>query len=831
MRSDVLRLAARTLLRDWRGGELRILALSLVVAVSAVTAVAFFTDRIDRAMSLQAAELIAADLVLETSDPPRDRIVDEARRRGLELARTVTFPSVVLSGARTQLVQVKAVDRHYPLRGRLRVAGARNEVAVDTHEVPASRHAWVDPELLLRLGLRVGDRVHLGNASFQIAQVIHYEPDRGGELFRLSPRVMINLADLRATGLVSANSRISYNTLIAGASQAIASFRGWLEPRRLPGEDVQGVRDGRPEMRAALDRANRYLGLAALVAVVVAGAAIALASRDYAARQADTSAIMRCLGATQRLVLQVYAARLLVLGLVATVVGCALGYLAQTALTELLEGWLVQQVPPPGPRPIATGLATGLLALLGFALPPVLRLKQVSPLRVLRHDLGSPTPAATMTAVFAFTALCVLLALQAQDTILAGKLLLGASVTVAGLWLASSAIIFGIRHLPVRSGAVWRNAIARLAQRSGGSILQISALAIGIAALMVLAIARVDLLDIWRATLPPHAPNHFMINIQRPELDALERLFRNYNLVIPRFFPMVRGRLVAIDGRAVGPEDYDDPRARQLIDREFNLSWSSTLQGDNKIVAGKWWGRADRAIEAFSVEAEIADTLGIALGDRLRYRIAGETIEAKVTNLRQVEWDSFNVNFFVIATPALLKAYPASLITAFYLPPGRERFITALARQFPSITVLNVAAIMRQVRTIMDRAALAVEYVFLFTLAAGLLVMYAAIQSTQRERRREAALLRALGASRRHVLKGLLVEFGAIGMAAGLLAATAASLAGYLLATQIFELPYRINPWIWFYGIAGSTVAIAIAGLLGTRKLLNQSPLLVLGRT
>lgn len=828
---NVLRLAARALRRDWRAGELPILALSLIVAIGAITAVAFFTDRIKRAMTLQASELLAADLVVETSQPTRNSLLEEARERGLRLARTVTFPSVVLSGNETQLVQVKAVDDLYPLRGRLRVTDALNRPAVSTDRIPWPGTAWVDTQLMLRLGLHTGAVLNLGNRRFEVSRVIAYEPDRGGQWFQLAPRVMINLKDLPSTGLINANSRVSYRTLLAGAPKVIQAYRQWLQPRAQPGEEIQGVRDGRPEMRAALDRAQQYLGLAALVAVLVAGAAIVLAARHYAVSQADASAIMRCLGASQRLVLQIYTWRLLMLGLLASLVGCALGYVGQMVLTALLQGWLAADIPPPGAAPIVTGMLTGILALVGFALPPILRLTHTPPLRVLRRELGDPTPAAWMTGAFAFVALCVLLVLQAGEAVLIGKLLIGAAATIAALWLTSLALILGLRHFHRHSSLAWRNGIARLARNPANSIVQITAYALGIAALLVLTIARVDLLNTWRATIRAHAPTHFMINIQPHELNALARLFSRYRLRVPRFYPIVRGRLVAINGRKVGPDDYDDPRAKRLIARDFNLSWADQLQSDNKILAGQWWGATGRHSRAFSVEMGIAKDLGIKLGDTLGYRIAGQTLQAKVTNLRHVEWETFNVNFFVIATPALLRDPSTSRIAAFYLPRQREAFITALARRFPSITVLNVKAIVTQVRTIMDRAALAVEYVFLFTLAAGLLVMYAAIQTSQQERRREIALLRALGASRGQIRLSLIAEFATVGLIAGAVAAAAASLMGYLLATQIFELPYSVDPWLWLCGIVASGAGISIAGLLGTRRLLNHSPLLVLQRS
>ncbi len=828
---ELLRLAMRLLKRDWRAGELRILALSLVVAVGAVTAVAFLADRVHRAMTLQASEILAADLVIESSSPVRPSLVDQARTQGLRIARTVTFPSVVLSANRTQLVQVKAVNERYPLRGSLRVQIDQDAPALQTDRVPAPGHVWADARLMLNLGLDLGATLKLGERRLRLSKIIDYEPDRGGQWFQLAPRVMINLKDLASTDLVNVNSRVSYRALVAGSPGAVERFRAWLEPRARPTEEIQDVRDGRPELRTALERAQQYLGLAALVAVLVAGAAIALTARHFAQSQANVSAIMRCLGASQATVLHIYTAQIMALGLVASLLGCVLGYAAQAGLIALLGGWLAQNPPPPGLAPVAAGVAVGLLSLIGFALPPILRLKQVPPLRVLRRDLGNPVPAAWVTAAFSFTTLCLLLAWQAQDATLIGWLLIGAALTVAGLWFAAFLIMLGIRQLARQiGGAVWKSGIARIARRSPLSIMQITAFALGISALLVLAIARVDLLNTWQASVPADAPTHFIINIQPSELEPLARLFRAHGMREPKFSPMVRGRLVAINDRTVGPNDYDEPRAKQLISREFNLSWAMHVQGDNKIAAGEWWGVHGKHQNAFSVETGIAETLGIELGDRLRYLIAGQAIAAPVMNLRTVAWDSFNVNFFVIATPALLQDAPASWITAFYLPPEREGMITALAQQFPGLTVFNVQALIDQVRAIMDRAALAIEYVFLFTLLAGLLVMYAAIQTNQQERRQETALLRALGASRKQIVVSLAAEFGAIGFIAGALAAIVASIAGYVLATELFELPYRINPWVWACGIGVGTVGVFAAGLLGSQRLMNQSPLLVLRR-
>ena len=825
------RMALRTLRQDWRGGEFRILAMSLALAVSSVTAVVFFTDRVQRAMETQASELLAADLVVLSSSPIRTELREKAQALGLRHASTVDFPSVIVVKDDTLLVQVKAVSPNYPLRGELRIAEKPHGEAFTTHEIPASGEVWADARLLDRFYLTAGARIELGASEFKLAKVLDYEPDRGGQLFRLAPRVMMNLQDLDTTELVSTQSRVRYRLLLAGPAQAISRYRNWFNQQRLPEEELQGIRDGRPEIRNSLERAQRYLGLAALVAVLVAGAAIALATRHYVERQMDASAIMRCLGAQQKQVTQVYALRLLFIGLAASLVGCLLGYGAQMGLASLLQGWFVKSLPQPGWGPMAIGLITGLVTLVGFALPPLWRLRQVAPLRVLRRDLDEAPPSVLATVVFAFMAIAALLVWQTGGSDMGLAMLFGAGVFLAGLWLISVILISLARRFQPPAGMVWRYGAMRLLRRQGSSVLQVSGFAVGISALLVLAVTRVDLLNLWREGLPKDAPNHFLINIQYDEQEAMAELFRSQGVITSVYYPIVRGRLVAINAQAVVPDDYTNPRAKRLLGREFNLTWTDVLPSENRIIEGRWWGEQGHHDMELSVETDIAKALGIKLGDRLRYRIAGLELEAKVTSLREVDWDSFEPNFFVIASPRMLAASPAQWMTSFYLEPGRRAVMADLARKFPSVTVIDVGTIMQQVRSLMDRAALAIEYVFLFTLAAGILVMHAAIQASQGERRQESALLRALGGSRKQVLTGLVVEFATIGLLAGFLAALVASIAGYLLATQVFGLVYQPNPWLWIWGMGGGCFGIAVAGLLGTRRVLNQSPAYVLQRS
>ena len=722
------------------------------------------------------------------------------------------------------------MKRAYPLYGELKIANDVDGVPVPARGIPKPGTVWADARLLNRFSLQTGNRIGLGESTLALTHVLAYEPDRGGQLFRLAPRVLMHMNDLADTGLVSANSRVRYRLLVAGPAEQVANYRRWLRQQVQPTERIQGLRDARPELRRALERAQKFLGLAALIAVMVAGAAMALTVRHYTERQMDASAIMRCLGAPQRLIVQIQVLRLLIIGFAASLVGGIMGYLAQMVLTDLVGGWFVDALPAPSWRPMLTGLVTGILMLAGFALAPLLRLRNVPPLRVLRRELGAAPPSTWATLLFAFAAMGVLLYWQVGGERISVRILFGAVCIILVLWALAKAALMLLNRLRLHVGLAWRHGAARLLRRKNSAALQILTLTIGITALLVLGVARVDLLTLWQEGLADDTPNHFLINIQVDEQPAMVDLFYRHNIATSAFYPLIRGRLGAINKHSVAPGDYDNPRAKRLIGREFNLTWTNYLQADNKVMAGRWWGNEGDQQDAFSVETGVADTLGIKLGDTLSYNIGGAEFSATVTSLRTVDWDSFNPNFFVIASPELLRNAPATLMTSFYLAPAQKRVITELAQRFPSVTVIDIDAIMQQLKKLMDRAALAVEFVFIFTLMAGVLVMYAAIQSSQSERHHESALFRAMGASRKQVVLGLLAEFMTIGAVAGVMAAFTATVAGYMLAEHVFELTYRPNPWLWAWGIAGGAIGIGVVGLIGTRKLLQQPPLLVLSR-
>ena len=822
---NVSRMALRALRRDWQSGELRVLAIALLIAVASVAAVGFFTDRIQQAMERKASELLGADLVVSASSPVQPGLAEEARRQGLRTAETLNFRSVVLAGETTQLAEVKAVGSGYPLRGVLQVSDRPFDPPRTVETIPGPGQVWLDERLIQTLNLKMGDPMNLGAREFRVEQVLAYEPDRAGDLFSIAPRLLMNLADLPSTELIQPGSRVDYRLLLAGEPAALEGFKTWAESRLKPSEKLQGVRDARVELRSALDRAERFLNLAALVSVILAGVGVAIAARRFAARHWDSVAILRCVGATETLIIRLFMLELLGLAALAGLAGLIVGYLAQYGLSSVL-GQLVSrtELPPPSWLPVLPALATGFITLLGFGLPPLLRLREVPPLRVLRRDLGPVNPRLLALYGPAMAATATLLVWQAGEWRLALYVCAGVAGALVVLSLAAWGLVKSLNLLRGQVGVAWRFGLANIARRGPGSAVQVVALGLGLMALLILTLVRTDLLASWRASLPPDAPNHFLINVQTHEVEGVRAFLRERDLRDVELFPMVRGRLTALNGRAVSPEDYANPRAQRLVAREFNLSWTDTLQEDNRILAGRWWTSSERGQGVASVEEGLAKELGIALGDTLRFQIAGQDLAVKVMSLRSVEWDSFRANFFVVFPSGVLENYPATWITSFYLPPDRKPVLAELVRQYPSITVLDVEALMSKVREIVDRVIAAVEYVFLFTLAAGLVVLYAAIQATQDERRFESAVLRTLGAQRRVVRQSLLAEFATLGLLAGVLAAAAATVLGYFLAEQVFDFPYQWSPWVWVLGGAAGVLGVGLAGLLGARSALNQPP-------
>ncbi|MDP1683446.1 MAG: ABC transporter permease, partial [Burkholderiales bacterium] len=740
-----MKLALRLLSRESRAGELTLMFVALVVAVAAVTTVSFFTDRVRQALTTQANQLLAADLVLISDHPIPALFEAQAIASGLSSAHTLAFPSMVIQGERNQLAEVKGVSAGYPLRGELNLSRVLFGPVEAARSGPQAGTAWADARLMQVLGLKIGEEIELGQARLTLAAVIVKEPDRAGDFFNIAPRLMLHVDDIAATSLIQAGSRVAYRLLIAGEDKALSAYRKWAETRLTRGERIEGVRDARPEIRAALERAGRYLGLAALVSAILAAVAVALASRQFVLRHLDSCAVLRCLGASQATIFRLYLIQFVILGLAASALGSLIGFGGQAGLAEFMRGRIVNDLPSPSLWPLVEGVGVGLLLLLAFGLPPLMRLKRVSTLRVLRRDLGMPKQLGLASYALGAVTVAGVLIYRAGDIKLGLYVLAGLlGVVLAGL-LLGGLLLRAIAALRSRARGVWFYGLANVGRRRASSLTQILGFALGLMALLLLTLVRGDLLASWQSSLPPDAPNRFVINIQPDQLPRLEQFFRAEKLDSPMLYPMVRGRLVAINERPVNSKDYPEVRAQRLVEREFNLSWADQLRADNRITAGSWW-RAPAASDQFSVEQGIAETLGIKLQDRLTYEIAGTRVSGRVTSLRKVDWDSMRVNFFVISPPALLQAQPATYITSFHLPTGREAVLNDLVRQFPNFTVIDVAAIMSDVRAIMERVSEAVTFVFLFTLLAGLVVLYAAVMATRDERLYEAAVMRTLGA-------------------------------------------------------------------------------------
>jgi putative ABC transport system permease protein len=818
-----LHFAWRLLKRNWRAGELRILAFAVVIAVAAVTAVGFFTDRVQSGLARQSNLLLAADLALVSDHPIGEDYMREAQRRGLSQAQTLHFPSMATHGPSSHLAEIKAVDPTYPLRGRLRIAAAENAIPQPTNAVPAPGTVWMEPRLLTLLGVHVGDDIVLGERTFKLAAVLHFEPDRGGDLFSIAPRLMMARGDVASTGLIQYGSRVTYRLLVAGDTQAVEDYRVWLNSRLQRGERIEQVSDARPEIRNVLTKARQFLGLSAMASVVLASVAMALAGMRFMARNLDACAVMRCLGASQRFILDVHLLQLVLIGLLGSVAGAALGFLAQEGLSRLLAGMVLERLPAPSWLPVLHGLLTGLSVLLGVVWPLLARLRDVPALRVLRSDLPPPSMARGLAFVPALAVIAGLMIWTAQEL----KLGLIALAGFAGFMALASLVAWfamrGLRRWSKRQAGSWRFGAVNLARHPAASIATIAGFSLGLMALLLLTLVRGDLLRSWQSTLPPEAPNRFAINIQPDQLTGLQAFFQREHLPPPTFQPMVRGRLIEINSKPVDVSKYDE-RARRLAEREFNLSWATQMQEDNRIVAGRWWTPQESGQPQLSLEQGIADTLGLHLGDRLTYDVAGQTIALNITSLRKVEWDSMRANFFAVTPPGVLDTFPASYITSFYLPPQREDVLNRLVQRFNNVTVIDVAAIIAQIRSMMDRMAYAVQFVFGFSLLAGVLVLYAALAATQDARALEYTLLRVLGARRRQMVAAMLAEFALIAALAGLVAALGASVLAWGISRYALHLPYTFNPALLAWSVGGALAVIPFAAWLGLRNTMNLPP-------
>ena len=823
--STTIGLALRQLKREFRLPEYLVLFFALILSVAAVTSVGFFANRVERAMAAQAATLLAADAVVSSPQ----RISDDVRRIAadaeLATADVTVFPSVVLNeDGDTALVSVKAVGNAYPLRGAIRLSDELYAQDYAATATPASNDVWIDPRVAGTLDIEVGDTLALGELEVRVAAFIAFEPDRSGNVFQLAPRVMMPAGDLEASGLLGDGSRARYRLLVAGTESGVDQFEQLIEALDDASLQYQNVEQGRPAVQSALVNVRKFLGLAAAVAVLLSGAAVALAARQIAERDMDTSAVMRAFGAQSRTVIYIVLMRLAAIALIAAVIGSAIGYLAQFVLSGLLAQWFVTELPSPSLLPLIGGVGSAVLALAGFCLPAITRAVDTPVVRVLRRDLPMVRPSVRLVLFSGLLAMLLLLTWLTRDIKLGAWLIVG-TVAVTGLLWGISRILIAIANR-VKS-PVWRRALEGIRRRPNSVSVQVSAYSVGLLALLLLAIVRSDVLNAWQTQIPEDAPNFFMVNVQPQEVAGVTEFLQSKGVPEPVLYPMIRGRLESINDRPIGEGGYSDEQAQRMSERDFNLSYLGAPRADNEVIAGEWWP-ADTDQPLFSVEEEFAEETGIALGDTLHFKVADKTVSGIVSNLRKVQWESFAVNFFVVGSPVALADKPASFVASLYVPDNQNSFVRDVVQQFPGVTVLEIGSMIERVTGILERAALAVQYVFVFTLVAGVLVLIAAVLASRRERFHETAILRTLGASRAYLARSMSREFLMIGLLAGLMASTIAALMAWGVVEQVMDLDYRFNAILWIIGVLAGIVGIWCAGVLVSRPVLKQSPVSVI---
>ncbi len=825
--------ALRLLWRDWRGGELGVLASSIVIAVAIVTGISLFADRLQQGIVAQSSSFLAADRVLQSPRPVDSAWLEQAEREGLQQAQVLSFQSMVYASedveAAMQLSSVKAVSDSYPLLGQLEVSDEAFGVSVKTSQSPPRGEVWLDPRLLPLMDLTIGDALYVGEAKLLITKVIVNEPDRGGNGFGFGARVLMNIADIPATDIVQPGSRVEYRYLFAGEAGALSTYGEWLKVQMQPSHKWLNLKDTQPRISQSLQRAEQFLLLAGAMGVGLAGIAIALAARRYSERHYDYVAMMKSLGASSARVMRIYIGNLLLLAFIALLVGCGLGWFIQEMFILILQDYFdVNSIPAITLRPFLIGSVTALVCLLAFALPPLLSLQGASPLRVLRRDLPNGGLSNTLTYGIGVLGIGLLMFWYSNNLTLTLAVLAGVGLTFVIVGVAAWYLLRGTATVGMQAGSSWRLALASMRRRGFQNAVQSVIFSLAIMLLLLLALIRSSLIEEWQVQLPEGTPNHFLVNVAENEVTSLRTLLATNQLQSEPIYPMVRGRLTQVNDEAVAERvKKTDPSAQNSLDRELNLSWSDNLPSDNVIVEGQWWNEGSTAPEV-SMEKQLAQRLQISIGDKIEFLIGSERLVVTVTSIRELDWDTMKPNFFMLFPSGLLNQYPATYMTSFYLPSEQKRFLNQFLRDFPTITVIEMDSVIKQIRTIITQVSSAVELVLGLIIVSGLLVLIASVQASLDSRYQESAILRTLGAKRELVLGSLVIEFSSLGLLAGFLAAFSAELSVYGLQEYLLRMDYVFHPWVWLVGPIMGAILIGTAGYVTCRKVVNTPPIEVL---
>ena len=813
----------------WRAGALRVLVFALVLAVAAITAVSFFTQRIESALNQQGSLLIGGDLAVVADHPIPQIFVQQAITQNILTTHTYEFPSMVVYGEASQLVEIKAIEANFPLRGHLTIGLHGTDTGRTAQSAPQPGEVWIEPRLATLLGVKVGEQLEVGERSLVVAAILLREPSRGGNMFSFAPRVMMNASDLASTQLIQYGSRVKYQLLLASTPEKVNDYATQAKLRLSRGERIDDVRNARPEIKTALDKAQQFLGLSAMVSVVLAMVAMLLSSLPYIQQSLNTFALMRCFGAQQNTVLQILTIQTLIIALLSALVGALLGFVAQLGLAQLAGSLFVETLPPTSVTPLLIGICASIGMMVAVVLPHAWQMRNLSAMNILRIDtLVQPLsiqakylPAALMMVLMIFW--------QAHDV----KIALSTIVAVLALSLVVLGFVYVLTFILQRFLKITPQnqvlasvnlGIQGLKRRLGLSTVQMIGFCMGLMVIMLLTLIRGDLIRNWQASLPADAPNRFVINIQPDQISQVGQFFTVQHIKDTAIFPMVRARLVSKNKQLIKTAEWQDERAKRLAEREFNLSWAAEMQSDNKLVAGRWWSGHDEGKPLISLEEGLAQSLNIKLGDELQFDVAGSPLTLTVSSLRKVEWDTMRANFFAVTPPGVLDKFAASHISSFHLPIGAEQPLNQLIKQYPNLTVIDIAALMQQVRGIMQRMSQAVEYVFAFSLLVGVAVLYAALVATREERVKEATLMRVFGASRLQVSVAYIAEFACIGFISALIASVAANFLAYYISVRVLSIPFQFNLSVLLLGTLIATVLIPAAAWLGLRSFLNIPP-------
>jgi putative ABC transport system permease protein len=824
----------RSLWRDLRAGELRLLIVAVSLAVAALTAVGFFADRLNGGLQRDARQLLGGDAVISSDNATPQVYIAKAKELGLQTAFTLGFPTMARAQTTgqtdpmTKLVALKAVSEAYPLRGSLQITSKTGAEPAKTRAVPAVGEAWVDAALLDGLGLQVGDMLLLGDAELRIGQIITTEPDRGAGFANFAPRVMVNMAGMAATGLIQPASRVTYRFAVAGTSAAgpvadknIEAFVAFAKSQTAAGVRLESFEGGRPEMKQTLDRAEKFLSLIALLAALLSAVAVALAARGFAAKHLDDCAMLRVLGQSQRKIGLSYTFEFALVGLFASGLGVLIGYAVHYVFVLLLAGLIESSLPTASLWPVAFGLGMGMTLLMAFGLPPVLQLAQVPPLRVIRRDVGSLKPASIAVLSLGLAGFVTLLLATSSDLKL-GLITVGGFAAAVVLFAGISYLAIKLLRLSVNDATAPRwlvLATRQLTARPAFAVVQISALSLGLLALVLLVLLRTDLIDSWRKATPPDAPNRFVINVMPEQSESFQQTLKQAGVKNYDWYPMIRGRLVAINNADVKPDNFADDRAKRMLDREFNLSNSAALPAHNIVTAGAWTPEEAGGV---SIEESVAKTLNLAMGDKLRFDVGGMMVESKVSSVRKVDWGSMRANFYVMFPVAQLAGVPVTYMGAFRAPAAGSSFDNALVKNYPNITNVDMSATVTQIQKVLDQVIRAVEFLFAFTLAAGVVVLLTAITATKDERAKEFAVMRALGASGKLLRQVQGAELAGVGLLAGFLASVIAVAIGWVMASYVFEFSWNIKLWVPLVGALAGSVLALVAGTYVLRSVVRR---------